>query len=71
MLAQEVVNKLSNNVAVVKIKKRGYTGSYVKTKNLVEIVEDKQKKRLKQLMTHFQRWRLRHWRTHRVKNCKR
>ena len=43
----------------------------MKTKNLVEIVEDKQKKRLKHLMTHFQRWRLRYWRTHRVKNCKR
>ena len=43
----------------------------MKSKNLVETVQDKQKKRLKHLMTHFQRWRLRYWRTHREKNCKR
>ena len=43
----------------------------MKTKNLVETVQDRQKKRLRHFMTHLQRWRLRYWRTHRVKNCKR
>ena len=71
MLAKEIVNKLSNRLAVVTIKKRGYSGSQVKTKNLVETVQDRQKKRLRHFMTHLQRWRLRYWRTHTVKNCKR
>ena len=43
----------------------------MKTKYLVETVQERQKKRLRNLMTLFQRWRLRYWRTHRVKNCKR
>ena len=71
MLAKEVVTKLSNSLAAVKFKKLGYTGSKVKTKYLVQTVEDRQKKSFRNLMTLFKRWRLRFWRTHRVKNCKR
>ena len=43
----------------------------MKTKNLVETVQDRQNKRLRHFITHLQMWRLRYWRTHKVKNCKR
>ena len=63
-LAKAVVNKLSNSLAVGNIKKRVYFGDKVKTKNLVETVQYRQKKRSRQLVTHSQGWRLRYWRTH-------
>ena len=68
VLAKAVVNKLSNSLALGNIKKRVYFGNKVKTKNLVETVQYRQKKRSRQLVTHSQRWRLMYWRTHTVKN---
>ena len=55
MLAKEVVTKLSNSLAAVKFRKLGYTESKVKTKYLVQTVEDRQKKSFRNLMTLFQR----------------
>ena len=40
VLAKALVNKLFDSLAVVKIKKYSYTGSYERTKNLVETVHD-------------------------------
>ena len=67
VLAKAGVNKLANSLAVVKVKKRGYTESYVRAENQVETVQDRQKKKSRHLVTHLQRWRLRYWRTHTVK----
>ena len=38
VLVKTLVNKLFNSLEVVKIKKRSYTGSKERTKNLVETV---------------------------------
>ena len=58
VLAKALVNKLFNSLAVVKIKKHSYTGSYKMTKNLVETVQDGEKKSSRYLVRHLQRWRL-------------
>ena len=41
VLAKAGVNKLANSLAVVKVKKRGYTESYVRAENQVETVQDR------------------------------
>ena len=68
VLAQAVVNKLSDSLAVVKVKKQGYSWSEVKAKALVERMQYKQKRRSRHLVTHSKRWRLRYCKTHTVKN---
>ena len=68
VLAEAVVNKLSDSLAVVKVKKRGYTGSKVKAKALVETVQHRQKSRSRHLVTHSQRWKLRYCKTHTLIN---
>ena len=39
----------------------------MKAENLVEKVQDRQKKSLRNLVTHSKRWRIRYWQTHTVK----
>ena len=68
LLAQAVVNKLSDSLAVVKGKKQGYSWSEVKAKALVERIQYKQKRSSRHLVTHSKRWRLRYCKTHTVKN---
>ena len=58
VLVKTLVNKLFNSLEVVKIKKRSYTGSKERTKNLVETVQDREKKSSRHLVTHLQRWSL-------------
>ena len=55
MLAQAVVNKLCDSLAVVKVKKEGYSWSEVKAKALVERMQYKQKRRSRHLVTHSKR----------------
>ena len=45
VLAQAVVNKLSDSLAVVKVTKQGYSWSEVKAKAVVERMQHKQKTR--------------------------
>ena len=68
VLSQAVVNKLSDSLTVVKVKKEGYSWSEVKAKALVERMQYKQKRRSRHLVTHSKRWRLRYCKTHTVKN---
>ena len=70
LMAQVVVNRLCDSLAVVALKKHGYYASYMMADVLVEIMQDRQKKRSRHLMTHSQTWRLKHWQTHTVKNKK-
>lgn len=70
LLAQVVVNRLCESLAVVALKKHGYYASYMMADALVEIMQDRQKKRSRHLMTHSQTCRLKHWQTHTVKNKK-
>lgn len=70
LLAQVVVNRLCDSLAVVALKKHGYYASYMMADALVEIMQDRQKKRSRHLITHSQTWRLKHWQTHTVKNKK-
>lgn len=70
LLAQVVVNRLCDSLAVVALKKRGCYASYMIADALVEIMQDRQKKRSRHSMTHLQTWRLKHWQTHTVKNKK-
>ena len=70
LLAQVVVNRVCDSLAVAALKKHGYYASYMMADALVEIMQDRQKKRSRHLMTHSQRWRLKHWQTHTVKNKK-
>ena len=70
LLAQVVVNRLCDSLAVVALKKHGYYASYMMVDALVEIMQDRQKKRSRHLMTHSQTCRLKHWQTHTVKNKK-
>ena len=70
LLAQVVVNRLFDSLVVVALKKHGYYASYMMTDALVEIMQDRQKKRSRHLMTHSQTCRLKHWQTHTVKNKK-
>ena len=70
LLAQVVVNRLCDSLVVVALKKHGYYASYMMAESLVEIMEDRQKKRSRHLMTHSQTCRLKHWQTHTVKNKK-
>ena len=58
VLVKTLVKKLINSLEVVKIKKRSYTGSKDRTKNLVETVQDREKKSWRHLVTHLQRWSL-------------
>ena len=58
---------MSNSLAVVKVKNRGYTGSKVKAEALIETIQDREKKRSSHL-TNSQRWRLRYLQKHTVKN---
>ena len=60
VLAQAVVNKLSDSLALVKVKKHGYSWSEVKAKALVERMQYRQKKRSRHLVIHSKRWRLRY-----------
>ena len=69
-LAQVVVNRLCDSLAVVALKKHGYYASYMMADALVEIMQDRQKKSSRHLMTHSQTWRLENWQTHTVKNKK-
>ena len=62
LLAQVVVNRLCDSLAVVALKKHAYYASYM--------MQDRQKKRSRHLITHSQTWRLKHWQTHTVKNKK-
>ena len=55
VLVKTLVKKLFNSLEVVKIKKRSYTGSKDRTKNLVETVRDREKKSWRHLVTHLQR----------------
>ena len=68
VLAQAVVNKQSDSLALVKVKKQGYSWSDVKAKTLVERMQYRQKRRSRQIVTHSKRWRLRYYKTHTVKN---
>ena len=68
VLAEKVVNKLSDSLAVVKFKKHGYTGSYAKDEAVAETVQERQKRRWRHLVRHLERWRLRYLQTHTVKN---
>ena len=70
LLAQVVVNRLCDSLAVVALKKHGYYASYMMADALVEIMQERQKKRSRHLMTQSQTWRLKHWQTHTVKNKK-
>ena len=70
LLAQVVVNRMCDSLAVVALKKHGYYASYMMADALVEIMQDRQKKRSRHLMTHSQTCRLKHWQTHTVKNKK-
>ena len=67
VLAKAVVNKLSDSLAVVIVKKVGYTASYSKAQWLVETVQHRQKRIAKNLITLSRRWRLRYWRKHTLK----
>ena len=60
MLAQAVINKLSHSVALVKVKKHGYSWSEVKAKALVERIQYRQNRRSRHLVTHSKRCRLRY-----------
>ena len=60
VLAQAVVNKQSDSLALVKVKKQGYSWSDVKAKTLVERMQYRQKRRSRQIVTHSKRWRLRY-----------
>ena len=60
MLAQAVVNKLSDSLALVKVKKQGYSWSEVKAQALVERMQYRQKRRSRHLVIHSKRWRLRY-----------
>ena len=60
VLAQAVVNKLSDSLALVKAKKHGYSWSKVKAKALVERIQYRQKRRSRHLVIHSKRWRLRY-----------
>ena len=64
LLAQVVVNRLCDSLAVVALKKRGCYASYMIADALVEIMQDRQRKRSRHSMTHSQTWRLKHWQTH-------
>ena len=70
LLAQVVANRLCDSLVVVALKKHGYYASYMMADALVEIMQDRQKKRSRHLMTHSQTCRLKHWQTHTVKNKK-
>ena len=70
LLAQVVVNRLCDSLVVVALKEHGYYASYMMADALVEIMQDRQKKRSRHLMTHSQTCRLKHWQTHTVKNKK-
>ena len=70
LLGQVVVNRLCDSLAVVALKKRGCYASYMIADALVEIMQDRQKKRSRHSMTHLQTCRLKHWQTHTVKNKK-
>ena len=70
LLAQVVVNRLFDSLAVVALKKHGYYASYMMADALVEIMQERQKNRSRHLITHSQTWRLKHWQTHTVKNKK-
>ena len=61
LLAQVVVNRLCDSLAVVALKKRGCYASYMIADALVEIMQDRQKKRSRHLMTNSQTWRLKNW----------
>ena len=52
MLAKAVVNKLSDSLAVVIVKKLRYTGSYRKAEGLVEKAQEKPNRRSRHLVTH-------------------
>ena len=67
VLAKAVVNKLSDSLAVVIVKRVGYTASYSKAQSLVETVQHRQKRSTKHLITLSRRWRLRYWRKHTLK----
>ena len=67
VLAKAVVNKLSDSLAVVIVKRVGYTASYSKAQSLVETVQHRQKRSTKHLFTLSRRWRLRYWRKHTLK----
>ena len=61
LLAQVVVNRLCDSLEVVAVKKHGYYVSYMMADALVEIMQDRQKKRSRHLMTNSQTWRLKNW----------
>ena len=65
--AKAVVNKLSDSLAVVIVKKVGYIATYSKAQWLVDTVQHRQKRIAKNLMTLSRRWRLRYWRKHTLK----
>ena len=54
LLAQVVVSRLCDSLAVVALKKHGYYASYMMADALVEIMQDRQKKRSRHLITHSQ-----------------
>ena len=58
VLAQAVANKLSDSLALVKVKKHGWRE--VKAKALVETLQYRQKRRSRHLVIHSKRWRLRY-----------
>ena len=60
MLAQAVVNKLSDSLALVKVKKQCYSWSEVKAKTLVERMQYRQKRKSRHLVIHSKRYRLRY-----------
>ena len=60
VLAHAVVNKLSDSLALAKVKKQGYSWSDVKDKALVERMQYRQKRRSRHFVTHSKRWRLRY-----------
>ena len=52
MLAKAVVNKLSDSLAVVIVRKLRYTGSYRKAEGLVEKKQERPNRRSRHLVTH-------------------